>query len=64
LIKQCNEGDTTGSFIGLQNGKFSFHDMRDFDRMADLARQRPREQWWLQLKPIASLMAKLKPESA
>jgi len=64
LIKQCNEGDTTGIFIGLQNGKFSFHDMRDFDRMADLARQRPREQWWLQLKPIASLMAKLKPESA
>jgi len=63
LIEQCNQGDTTGGFIGLQNGKFVFHDMRDFDRMADLKCQRPREQWWLQLKPIANLMAKLAPET-
>lgn len=61
LIEQCTQGDTTGSFIGLQNGKFAFHDMRDFDRMADMKYQRPREQWWLQLKPIANLMAKLAP---
>ncbi|HLO30318.1 MAG TPA: 6-phosphofructokinase [Anaerolineales bacterium] len=63
LIEQCSQGDTTGCFIGLQNGKFIFHDMRDFDRMADLKCQRPREQWWLQLKPIANLMAKLAPNS-
>jgi 6-phosphofructokinase 1 len=63
LIEQCGQGDTTGCFIGLQNGKFVFHDMRDFDRMADLKYQRPREQWWLQLKSIAELMAKLAPES-
>jgi len=63
LIKQCSQGDTTGCFIGLQDGKFIFHDMRDFDRMADLKYQRPREQWWLQLKTIANLMAKFAPES-
>lgn len=63
LIEQCGQGDTTAGFIGLQNGKFFFHDMRDFDRMADLKYQRPREQWWLQLKTIANLMAKLAPES-
>ena len=63
LIEQCQQGDTTGGFIGLQNGKFAFHDMRDFDRMADLNYQRPREQWWLQLKSIANLMAKLAPEA-
>ena len=61
LIDQCNRGDTTSSFIGLQNGKFLFHDMRDFDRMVDLECQRPREQWWLGLKPIANLMSKLAP---
>ena len=64
LIEQCSQGDTTGCFIGLQNGKFVFHDMRDFDRMADLKYQRPRDQWWLQLKPIANLMAKLAPGSS
>ena len=36
LIEQCSQGDTAGCFIGLQNGEFVFHDMRDFDRMADL----------------------------
>ena len=62
LVEQCSQGDTTNCFIGLQNGKFVFHDMRDFDRMADLQLQRPREQWWLQLRAIANIMAKLTPE--
>jgi 6-phosphofructokinase 1 len=61
LIEQCSQGDTTGCFIGLQNGEFIFHNMRDFDRMADLKSQRPREQWWLRLRTIANLMAKLAP---
>src|SRR5512138_1070500 len=63
LIQQCSTGDTTGCFIGLQNGKFVFHDMRDFDRMVDMDCQRPRDQWWLRLKPIANMMAKLAPEA-
>jgi 6-phosphofructokinase 1 len=62
LIEQCRDGDTTNCFIGLQNGKFIFHDMRDFDRMADMTFQRPRDQWWLQLRPIAHIMAKLSPD--
>ncbi|MEW6403968.1 MAG: 6-phosphofructokinase [Chloroflexota bacterium] len=63
LIEQCNQGDTSGCFIGLQDGKFVFHDMRDFDRMADMKCQRPRDQWWLQLRPIANLMAKVTAEA-
>ncbi|HSL47187.1 MAG TPA: 6-phosphofructokinase [Anaerolineales bacterium] len=63
LIEECRQQDSTNCFIGLQNGKFIFHDMRDFDRMADLQFQRPREQWWLQLRPIANIMAKLAPEA-
>ena len=39
LVEQCTQEDTTGSFIGLQDGKFFFHNMRDFDRMADLTYQ-------------------------
>jgi 6-phosphofructokinase 1 len=62
LIEQCKKSDTTSCFIGLQNGKFIFHDMRDFDRMADMTFQRPRDQWWLQLRPIAHIMAKLSPD--
>lgn len=62
LIEELIQGDNTNSFIGLQDGKFIFHDMRDFDRMADLQYQRPRQQWWMRLKPIAHTMAKLSEE--
>jgi 6-phosphofructokinase 1 len=61
VIQQCDKGQANSAFIGLQNGKISFHDMRDFERMVDTRMQRPREQWWLQLKAITSLMAKLAP---
>ena len=61
LINACHQGSSESACIGLQNGKIKFHDMRDFERMMDVAFQRPREQWWLQLKDIANLMAKLAP---
>jgi hypothetical protein len=31
--------------------------------MVDAEHERPKEQWWLELKDIASLMAKLNPSS-
>jgi len=63
LINECNRGTSGSAFIGMQNGEFVFHDMRDFDRMGDFKYQRPMEQWWLGLKGIANLMAKLTPDS-
>jgi 6-phosphofructokinase 1 len=61
LIEECGKNSCNNAFIGLQNGKIMFHDMRDFERMVDTANQRPKEQWWLQLKTVASLLAKLAP---
>jgi 6-phosphofructokinase 1 len=61
LIRECSQEGTNIAFIGLQKGQINFHDMQDFDRMVDSEHERPREQWWLQLKDIASLMAKLNP---
>jgi 6-phosphofructokinase 1 len=63
LIEQCDKKETNCAFIGLQKGQFNFHDMCDFERMIDPKHERPREQWWLEMKGIASLMAKLSPES-
>jgi hypothetical protein len=31
--------------------------------MIDAKHERPREQWWLEMKTIASMMAKLSPEN-
>jgi 6-phosphofructokinase 1 len=58
LIEQCVNGSDNSALIGIQNGKVQFHDLRDFDRMIDAEYQRPKEQWWLELKGIASLLAK------
>ena len=63
LIKESNHGGFNCAFIGLQKGQINFHDMRDFERMVDAEHERPKEQWWLELKNIASLMAKLNPSS-
>ena len=57
LIAECNKNGNRSAFIGLQNGKTQFNDMRDFERMVELEYQRPREQWWLELRPIARLLA-------
>ena len=57
LIQECEKGSKQSAFLGLQNGQFIFHDMRDFERMVDIEYQRPREQWWMDLRQIAKLLA-------
>ena len=61
LIGQCNQESNNCAFIGLQKGQINFHDMQDFDRMIDATYERPKEEWWLELKGIATMMAKLGP---
>jgi 6-phosphofructokinase 1 len=63
LIEQCDKGEYNSAFIGMQNGHIKFHDLRDFDRMIDAEHQRPKDQWWLELKSIASLLAKQGPQA-
>jgi 6-phosphofructokinase 1 len=61
LIEACENGSGQCAFIGLQGGRYQFHDMRDFLRMVDLKAQRPKDQWWLELQDVAELLAKLGP---
>ncbi len=62
LIAECENRSTKCSFVGLQSGKYQYNDMRDFPRMINTKAQRPRDQWWLSLRNIAALLAKLGPE--
>ncbi len=62
LIDQCEHDSENSAYIGMQNGHIKFHDLRDFDRMIDAEYQRPKEQWWLELKGIARSLAS--PKSA
>ncbi len=61
LINECTTGSYRSTFIGLQAGQIKYHDMQDFPRMIDIEHQRPKEQWWLELRKIAELMSQSGP---
>jgi 6-phosphofructokinase 1 len=63
LLQECERESQNCAFLGQTGGKLMFHDMRDFERMVDKQYQRPKDQWWLQLKKIADVMAKLPPNA-
>jgi 6-phosphofructokinase 1 len=63
LIKEADNESPAGSFIGLEGGQVMFHSLEDFPRMTDREYQRPKEQWWMELRPIARVLAQPAPRS-
>lgn len=57
LIASCGNGHKPISFIGMQEGKVQFFDMSDWPDMIDEKFQRPKEQWWMNYRPLARKMA-------
>jgi 6-phosphofructokinase 1 len=48
--------------IGFEAGKIQFTPMEDYSRLADSEFGRPTEQWWMDLRPIARVLAQPGPE--
>lgn len=63
LEKQMNSEEPMSACIGLLKGEFRFTEMRELARLMDMQHQRPKEQWWLSLRPIARTMAQPAPHS-
>lgn len=61
LIEQANEGRSNSAFIGLQKGKITLTDLEQFPHLVDQLLQRPKDQWWLTLAPIAQTMGQPNP---
>ncbi len=57
LIEQIENKSIESTFMGLQGKDLKFNNFENFPRMADLTVQRPKEQWWLSLLPIATLLS-------
>jgi 6-phosphofructokinase 1 len=62
LIEEASKGSTSGAFIGYEEGKMKIHDLRDMPRMGDETYKRPKNQWWMGHRAIASLLAQPGPE--
>ena len=61
LIEEMDAGSTESSFMGLQGKEIKFHDLEDFPRMVDMIHQRPKSEWWMDLRPIAKVLAQPAP---
>jgi 6-phosphofructokinase 1 len=58
---QVGQPEPTSACIGLQQGTFQFTDLEDVPRLMDKQYGRPRQQWWLDLRPIARVLAQPAP---
>lgn len=63
LIEEAEKDMPAGAFIGLQGGKIQFNNLEDMPRLIDLNYQRPKEQWWLELRKIALVLAQVGPKA-
>jgi 6-phosphofructokinase 1 len=59
LISEAAKGPGSGeaAFIGIREGKLTITPFEDLHRLMDFENQRPKEQWWRALAPIAQLLA-------
>jgi 6-phosphofructokinase 1 len=62
LIENAATDSPASAFIGLESGGIQTHSIDDLPRMIDEANQRPRKQWWLDLRHIASILAQSAPQ--
>jgi 6-phosphofructokinase 1 len=61
LIEQVETGANRSAFIGIMGKEINFHSLEDFTRMADVENQRPKQQWWMDIRPIARILAQIGP---
>ena len=54
---QKGDTDKSAACIGLQAGNLELTPLYEIPRLIDEKTQRPKEQWWMQLRPIARLLA-------
>jgi 6-phosphofructokinase 1 len=63
LVAEAEKTPPAGAFIGMVGGRVHISDLDDMPRMVDADLQRPKNQWWLDLRPIARIMAQPGPDS-
>ncbi len=57
LIREAESGSAGAGFVGVREGKLSITPFDELARLMDLENDRPKQQWWRQLGPVAQLLA-------
>jgi 6-phosphofructokinase 1 len=57
-LDQVDRPSPGAAFVGVVDGKVSFTDVQDFGRLVDEEHERPRNQWWTELRSVAELLGR------
>jgi 6-phosphofructokinase 1 len=57
------DDEPQSAVIGLLKSSIRFTDFEDVPRLLDREKRRPKEQWWLALRPVARVLAQPRPHS-
>jgi 6-phosphofructokinase 1 len=57
ILSEMDKKEPRQVFIGQEGGKIQFTGMEDYTRLADIEFGRPKKQWWMDLRPIARVLA-------
>lgn len=63
LIENATNQTPAGAFIGLEAGGIVINNLEDWPRLIDDANQRPKKQWWMNLRSIAKVLAQPMPSA-
>lgn len=58
LIEQAGSGQAGAVYIGTVAGNIEFHEIEDFPRAIDEPNRRPKNQWWLGLRPVMRALSR------
>ena len=64
LIDEAEAGTAGALAIGLNDGKIEFSELEALRRQVDSELQRPKTQWWMDLRPIARVLAQPGPSGS
>jgi 6-phosphofructokinase 1 len=63
LIENAQTDEPASAFIGMESGGIQIHNIEDMPRLIDEENQRPKQQWWLDLRAIAKVLALPAPQA-
>ncbi len=61
LEAQIGSPEPMSACIGQIGGEMKFTDLQDIPRLMDMEHTRPKQQWWMDLRPVARLLAQPAP---
>jgi len=64
LIDEARQEEPRSVYMGMEGGEIKFTPMEDYPRSEDRDFGRPKEQWWMSLRPIARVLAQPGPRSS